>query len=605
MCVAFVTSRRAVAAVAVQSRRRMLVRVVLLAVVVAALAAAAPALAADFWVAPAGSDRSLGTQAAPFATLARARLATRTTRGPDTVTLRGGLYRLTAPLVLEAGDSNVTWQAAPDETPVLSGGSPVTGWRDVGDGRWQATLHSDTRQLYVDGIRADHAAGAPPALVRTSTGYVAADGAALAFAHPSDLEFVYDVKWREYRGRVDSIDGNAITMQQPFFANGQLDGWAAIDLPTRIENAPELLDKPGEFYVDNTNAAITYIPRPGQDMRTAGATVPRLETLVDGSGTLARPLHDVTFRGITFADTTWLGANSPDGVVDVQANMLQVGRHAQFAGTDDKLAKMPAALRLRAAQNVRIEDDRFLRLGAAAIDLSYGSRDDTIVGCEITDTSGNGIQLGDVGDHHPRDPREPVQRITVADNWIHDVGVEYGGAVGIWGGYLVGTQIVHNEISGTPYSGISLGWGWGNRDDPPTPARDNLIEGNYVHDVLTVLDDGGGIYLLGAQPGTVIRRNVVVNPIGWGGALYLDDGSGGETLEENVAWDTHRWPYMFKGTDVVVRNNWWDYDMDWGYYFFKGTASGNTVIDRLADAGPDVVRTAGLEQPYRERFLGA
>jgi hypothetical protein len=62
---------------------------------------------------------------------------------------------------------------------------------------------------------------------------------------------------------------------------------------------------------------------------------------------------------------------------------------------------------------------------------------------------------------------------------------------------------------------------------------------------------------------------------------------------------------MFKGTDVVVRGNWWDYDMWWGFYFFRGTASENTVIAALADAPADVIAAAGVEAPYRSRLRGA
>ena len=39
-----------------------------------------------------------------------------------------------------------------------------------------------------------------------------------------------------------------------------------IGLPAYIENAFELLDQPGEWYLDPRARMVFYIPRPGEDM---------------------------------------------------------------------------------------------------------------------------------------------------------------------------------------------------------------------------------------------------------------------------------------------------------------------------------------------------
>ena len=48
--------------------------------------------------------------------------------------------------------------------------------------------------------------------------------------------------------------------------------------------------------------------------------------------------------------------------------------------------------------------------------------------------------------------------------FIHDCCVEYMSGVGVFAGYTEGTRIAHNEICRLPYSGISVGWGWGEED---------------------------------------------------------------------------------------------------------------------------------------------
>ena len=55
----------------------------------------------------------------------------------------------------------------------------------------------------------------------------------------------------------------------------------------------------------------------------------------------------------------------------------------------------------------------------------------------------------------------------------------------------------------SPYSAISLGWGWGRA----SYAAANTIEANRVHRYKLKLDDGGCLYTLSDQPGSVVQRN--------------------------------------------------------------------------------------------------
>jgi hypothetical protein len=160
--------------------------------------------------------------------------------------------------------------------------------------------------------------------------------------------------------------------------------------------------------------------------------------------------------------------------------------------------------------------------------------------------------VGDVlkDDHHPDDPRKIVKGNQVTNNTVHDVCVEYKGGVGIFAGYTEATRLAHNEIYNLPYSGISMGWGWGEEDagggspsyyqpfkyDTPTAAKDNRIEFNHIHHVMTERDDGGGIYTLSIQPGTVIAGNHIHDAKGNPGGIYLDEGSGFIEVTGNLVY---------------------------------------------------------------------
>jgi len=100
--------------------------------------AAAPAAGADFYVAPGGDDANPGTEAEPFATLARARDAARGRiaaglSGDLSVLVRGGTYRITEPIVFGPEDGGtevhrVTYAAYPGEVPGISASTlPASG----------------------------------------------------------------------------------------------------------------------------------------------------------------------------------------------------------------------------------------------------------------------------------------------------------------------------------------------------------------------------------------------------------------------------------------------------------------------------------------------
>ena len=77
---------------------------------------------------------------------------------------------------------------------------------------------------------------------------------------------------------------------------------------------------------------------------------------------------------------------------------------------------------------------------------------------------------------------------------------------------------------GTPITGwtlwdpgrqISVGWGWGLAPDGAlTGCHDSFaggirLTGNAVHDVLSSLHDGGGVYTLGGAPDSVLEGNAI------------------------------------------------------------------------------------------------
>lgn len=583
-----------------------------------------------FYIAPNGDDNNPGTEAKPFATIERARQAVRVAnQQPDqdiVVVLRGGTYPIDKTIRFEPEDSgrdghNVIYRAARNETPVISGGKRIAGWKPDEKGHWKAAAPVENfRQLYVDGVRAVRARGDVSAGLEFDgdDGYTTTAAEMADWKNPDNIEICYVVVWAHTRCRIKSIerqgDRARITMLQPHFANAKAKEGVNIATPKHvdriwIENAVELLDEPGEWYLDRPAKTVYYMPRPGEDMNKVEVIVPTVETLVGLRGTLDKPVQNIQFEGVTFAYGSWL-LPSEIGLVDLQANFVldwkkPYHRSTGLIAEHNQVIKSPSNIVCHTARSIRFKRCTFTHLGGGGIDIECGSQDNRIVGCTFCDISGSAIQVGDVlkDDHHPDDPRKIVKNNSITNNLIRDCGVEYWGSVGVFAGYTEGTVIAHNEICDLPYSGVSVGWGWGEEDagggnpkyeqpfkyGTPTPAKNNRIEYNHIHRTMGKTDDGAAIYTLGIQPGSIIRGNYIhdcKNPTskrGWSQGIYLDEGSGGIEVTGNVVYRMRPTHY-----NNLVQDR-------------KATCSEHDNFFDIKDGEAEsLVPEAGLEAKYRD-----
>jgi hypothetical protein len=393
-------------------------------------------------------------------------------------------------------------------------------------------------------VRANIASeAAPGGLTQTATGYTTADSTIESYGNVTDVEFVYDIGWVQLRCRVASASGTTITMDQPCFQNSVNRQYPAStgDL-AQIQNAKELLNDPGEWYLDEPAHTVYYIPREGQDMRTADVEIPRLQTLVSGTGTEAHPLEGLAMQGLSFEYAGWTTPDDSDGFAETQANMRFTGANAyKYQGTCDKFSTTdpgtcpygswtmtPGNVVFDHATGLTITGDTFTHLGAAGLQLGQDVNNSSITGNDFTDISANGMEIGNGTDADPSDINLIPAHNTIADNWVHNIAVEYTGGVGIFQGYTRYDVIEHNQINDVPYSGISSNWGWGRV--PVVEAEGNKITDNLVEDAMQQRGDGGGIYVLGQEgdslaDGMLISGNVVRYDANYGNGIYTDGGS--------------------------------------------------------------------------------
>ncbi|WP_348650608.1 ricin-type beta-trefoil lectin domain protein [Catellatospora sp. KI3] len=577
----------------------------------ASLVAAAPAHAAvmtTLYASPTGSGTACSS--AQPCSLSQAQSTVRAVApamtGDIVVQLAGGTYALGSPLTFTAADSGtngytVFWTAAQGATPVISGGQRVTGWSLADSGRniWRASVSGgfDTRQLYVEGRIATRARTQVNRadFTFTTSGMTFTNGAlsylnSIAAEDRVELESINSFTDRYVP--VQSISSNTITMEQPAWNNNTW-GYDTLSTPFRagplyLVNAREFLDTAGEWYLDTAAGSLYYKPLSGENMATADVQLPRLESLLRVGGTYAAPAHHISFAGLRFSHTSWLQPNTGQGYADQQTGAYIYGTWSRpadwltscqsgcqaFEAARPQWRQMPAAVQVSAANNITFSGNRFTSLGqvglgigndanANANGVGLGAGDVKVIGNTFDQIAAGAVIAGGVqaDAHHPSDSRMTNRAVTFGNNVVHDVAIDYRSHVGLLMTYLADSTMANNEVYNLPYTGISIGYGWGANDaggaqdyvdrglynyqpkyTTATIAKNYRVQANYVHDVMSQMTDGAAFYSLSALPGTTVDRNYFRNTNGWLG-LYFDEGSRYLSATNNVFDNIGQWAY--------------------------------------------------------------
>ena len=227
-----------------------------------------------------------------------------------------------------------------------------------------------------------------------------------------------------------------------------------------LENAREGL-APGGWYYDALLERLEYYPLPGAAGAPADAVVGFLPSALLASAGAS----DLEFQGLALAHSTTGPAAWFHGVSDVVLSQVSVA-HSQGQG-------------LKISNSSRVLVER----------------------CHVSDTGTDGIFLCDNIDTDA----DGNNGIAVRDSLVERTGLspDAGQTFGI---RLCGTDnitVLHNEVRGSTYGGIGLGWQWGPEPTAFTWPIFN-VSFNHVHafGFLQILSDFGGIYASGLCPPT-------------------------------------------------------------------------------------------------------
>ncbi|WP_286925817.1 hypothetical protein [Flavobacterium sp. UBA4197] len=524
----------------------------------------------NFYVSPSGSDSNSGTSTgAAFKTINRAKekareiIAVGMTQDIN-INIMSGEYVLNQTLEFTALDSGhgayyVNYKAYDPgmPKPIISGGVKVTGWaiHDQSRNIWKANIGElYSRQLYINKKRAVRARTQNAnGVLETALGYfyTCNDLDFVNMQNIKDVEVVSNIHFRNNRIPVKSVCGKQIVIDTEFWKrihNQKTFEKAPADW---IENSLAFLDAEQEWYIDKQSNTL-YL-KPSNSVTTLAAVnnldvvIPKLEKLITGEN-----VRNIRFKDVVFCYSTW---NKPS-----EFNVNRDSNFGFFANQADDLLDengvhnvLPASVSFINSHGLVFQNNVFEHIGSTGLSIGISSRNSIICNNQFLDISGSALHVGDINnaqnpclspnldiDYYnstclPND----YSYLLVADsyinnNYINNVANEYSGCVAILVSFARNTVIKHNTISGFPYTGISVGWGWNNKIENGV----NEIAYNKIDCSSQTMADGGGIYTLSSLGSnnnrSSVHHNYILNQTINLGAIYLDQGSSNVNIYDNL-----------------------------------------------------------------------
>ena len=297
-----------------------------------------------------------------------------------------------------------------------------------------------------------------------------------------------------------------IQVSRPCWDIARHEGYGQLGFPSFVENTGNL-STPGTFWLDRTKG-VFYLRVGANDAGLNVSTASVVAAARDGPLLEMSGVTDHEWQNVTFAHSAWLQPIQPSGFVERYGNV-------RFANVERTLSPPQAAVMIAAGRRVSFTQCTFTRLGQWGLRLYNGTQDSIVSRCRFEDLSGGGLCLGNVNDTQETDATLHTGRLTISDNSIVNVGLEFRGAPGMHSFCIANSTIEHNEVRNVGYTGISYNW-----PDPQGPtlgpdadspkygySANNIIRANDISRFMGYMIDGGGVHTIGRSYNTTLEGN--------------------------------------------------------------------------------------------------
>ena len=607
----------------------------------------------QIYVSPNGDDSGSGLSLEPLATIdaAVSKAKELNSHSPRDITifLDSGEHFVENAIVIDeevSGNENfgLHFESLSAESPAtISGGCDVEGWTDSnGDGIYEATVPNtitDVRQLYVNDM---------PAVRARSKDYFVADGrwdnpdnntygtdkdgnevetsgftedgffvtnpSFPLLTKPRDAEISYFILWTVQRLPVDDIvydnDKSLIKMAQPSYSNAltmKCDGGIQPTIGQKfiVENDLSLLDEAGEFYFDKDTGKIYYKPFLEENMATARTVVGKTEQLFNIVGSsVESKVKNITFDNIRFRYAGYYTKVNSEGAVSFQAECLAnaqapLGHNPISTG---KGRMFETNILVENADGISFENCDFSCMGATALRYGSGTTNSSVRGSIFTDIGGSALSISTWEAARPL-----AENIDIENNIIGRNGIDFMFCPAISIYYAKNVDVIHNTIAHTPYSAMSVGWGWagpGNTTPVKLGVGGHNITHNRIYDISKTVIDGGHVYNLGYMTECNVTHNYLTDSPDHGG-VYLDTGASNIKINNNVFERCQKYNIAYGSASSVVGNvakdNWADKEQakEWtgvgcSFETVEGITDGNWPVE-----AQEVMANAGVTEDYK------
>jgi putative cofactor-binding repeat protein len=434
-------------------------------------------------------------------------------------------------------------------TASISGGVPVTGWTQVSGNTYSAIAPQPifVNQLFVDNRRvvrsrvpmnySDYLQYAAPLKDPNQAryGFQYAPGQ-FDYKSLADAMVVVYHSWTTSHHYIDRLitENNTILFTNP---SDRPIGTYDVQGQRRfhIENLCEALVPNSFCFVNETKTV--YLMTDGSFDPTKAqiiASVNEFVVILAGDDA-TKPVEDIIIDNVAIQHSAW-----------------NIGRTDQADGQAASFLTS-APLYIANATSIVISNVEVSHTGSYGVWIKEGTSNINFINSLVTDTGAGGIRIGQMIAPIPT----PTTSIMIMSNEISYGGNVFPSGVAVISHRATNVVITDNSIHHHRYSGISVGWLWGYA---PSYTSNVLIQGNYIYNTgRHILNDQGGIYTLGIQPGTVITGNVIRNVFSyavfmWG--IYLDEGTSEIVVSNNVVYNTG-WSSLFQhyGANNTIINN--------------------------------------------------
>lgn len=524
------------------------------------------ALAAEFYVAPAGNDADPGTKVKPFATLEKARNAARSLKrsgtlpaGGITIWMAGGVYPRMETFTLTAEDSGskaapMVYRAADADVRLVAGRVvPPAAFQPVADravlARLDAAAKGHVVQLDLHALGVRHAKRFPDL-------FQGGGGILQLFFNNARMPLS---RWPNdgYTSMQKVLDSGMKPQRHPgtFVYRG--------DRPARWQDAA----RQNQLWI----SGFWRVPWVIQTVRvqsidTARKTIALSVPIEGGIGSKYSKEVDGTRRGD--GKEPWYAINLLEEIdrpgewcIDFAAGILYFWPPADLAKATVLLADVDTPI-------VSIQDASYVTLAGLTLEGGLGDalhvqggEANLIAGCTVRNTGrsgvslaggrGNGVQscdlynLGAEGiviDGGDRKTLAPAGHFAL-NNHVHHCGQvqKIVSGIKIDG---VGNRAAHNLIHDGTYGGVVY------------HGNDHVLELNEIHNIGLDGGDLGAFYSNAdwASRGTIIRHNFIHHAPNANG-VYMDDGHSGERIVGNVMYRIRSGPFIGGGHDNSISNN--------------------------------------------------